>query len=245
MTDTATRPVVPATKKQLQTIERLTRATGQAVETEGITRSQASAAISRLIGLMDQSRGQQDEQRFQPSEAEQQLETPLDEAGDFLGGESLDDETLFDGQLGDEDVPAEDDFGVNVAQLTAGQHPFTCVSEDRRGPGNSGYYYREVRWRCTEGECEGAELVDRLSESPAAKFRWDELVPCLQPAHDLTKLFRPRDDLPGKNVWIDVTFELYNEKQQPRVGAYLSGPTIEYEPPKSAAVQANLGDEFN
>ena len=244
-TPTATRPAVPATKKQLQTIERLTRSTGQVVETEGITRSQASAVISRLVGLMGQPPSQQDEQRFQPSEAEQQLEPPLDESSDFLGGESLDDETLFDGQLGDETEP-EDDFELNIAPLTAGQHPFICTSIDRKGPGNSGYYYREVRWHCIEGDSQGAELVDRLSESPSAKFRWEQLVPCLQPAHDPATPFRPRSDLQGKKVWIDVTVEDYQGTPQPRVGAYLSGgPTIEYDPPKSAAIEAKLGEEFS
>lgn len=44
----------PATPKQLQTIQRMARAAGRPVSTENLTRSQASALISELIGEMEQ-----------------------------------------------------------------------------------------------------------------------------------------------------------------------------------------------
>lgn len=44
----------PATPKQVQTIQRMARAAGKTVLTEGLTRAQASEIISTLIGEMDQ-----------------------------------------------------------------------------------------------------------------------------------------------------------------------------------------------
>lgn len=46
---TVQQPSAPATPKQLQTIERMARAAGTAVDTAGMNRSQASDAITRLI----------------------------------------------------------------------------------------------------------------------------------------------------------------------------------------------------
>ena len=46
----------PATPKQLQTIARMARAAGKAIETEGLSRAQASEIISGLIGEMGQLR---------------------------------------------------------------------------------------------------------------------------------------------------------------------------------------------
>ena len=44
----------PATPKQLQTIQRMARASGKPIPTENLTRAQASEIISSLIGEMDQ-----------------------------------------------------------------------------------------------------------------------------------------------------------------------------------------------
>ena len=44
----------PATPKQLQTIQRMSRASGKQIPTENLTRAQASEIISTLIGEMDQ-----------------------------------------------------------------------------------------------------------------------------------------------------------------------------------------------
>ena len=44
----------PATPKQLQTIQRMSRASGKQIPTESLTRAQASEIISTLIGEMDQ-----------------------------------------------------------------------------------------------------------------------------------------------------------------------------------------------
>jgi hypothetical protein len=44
----------PATPKQLQTIQRMARASGKPIPTENLTRAQASEIISGLIGEMDQ-----------------------------------------------------------------------------------------------------------------------------------------------------------------------------------------------
>jgi hypothetical protein len=46
----------PATPKQLQTIARMARAAGKTIETEGLSRAQASEIISGLIGEMGQLR---------------------------------------------------------------------------------------------------------------------------------------------------------------------------------------------
>ena len=46
----------PATPKQLQTIARMARAAGKSIETEGLSRAQASEIISGLIGEMGQLR---------------------------------------------------------------------------------------------------------------------------------------------------------------------------------------------
>lgn len=46
----ATQP--PATPKQIETITRMARAAGKTIETDGLTRAQASEAISRLISDM-------------------------------------------------------------------------------------------------------------------------------------------------------------------------------------------------
>jgi hypothetical protein len=46
----------PATAKQLQTIQRMARASGKTITAEGLTRAQASEIISHLIGEMDQQR---------------------------------------------------------------------------------------------------------------------------------------------------------------------------------------------
>ncbi|MBI3973696.1 MAG: hypothetical protein HY332_20670 [Chloroflexi bacterium] len=46
----------PATAKQLETITRMARAAGKTVETEGLTRAQASEIISSLIGEMSHLR---------------------------------------------------------------------------------------------------------------------------------------------------------------------------------------------
>ena len=46
--------VAPATPKQLQTIQRMSRASGKQIPTENLTRAQASEVISTLIGEMDQ-----------------------------------------------------------------------------------------------------------------------------------------------------------------------------------------------
>ena len=51
----AARPgAAPATPKQLQTIQRMARASGKPIPTENLTRAQASEIISSLIGEMDQ-----------------------------------------------------------------------------------------------------------------------------------------------------------------------------------------------
>jgi hypothetical protein len=46
----------PATPKQLETIARMARAAGKSVETDGLTRAQASEIISSLIGEMGERR---------------------------------------------------------------------------------------------------------------------------------------------------------------------------------------------
>jgi hypothetical protein len=46
----------PATPKQLETISRMARAAGKSVETDGLTRAQASEIISSLIGEMGERR---------------------------------------------------------------------------------------------------------------------------------------------------------------------------------------------
>ena len=46
----------PATPKQLETIARMARAAGKSVETDGLTRAQASEIISGLIGEMGERR---------------------------------------------------------------------------------------------------------------------------------------------------------------------------------------------
>lgn len=48
----------PASPKQLQTVQRMARAAGRAINTDGMTRAQASELISSMIGEMDQQRAQ-------------------------------------------------------------------------------------------------------------------------------------------------------------------------------------------
>ena len=46
----------PATPKQIETVARMARAAGKPISTEGLTRSQASEIITRLVAEMDQAR---------------------------------------------------------------------------------------------------------------------------------------------------------------------------------------------
>ena len=45
-----------ATPKQIVTIQRMARAAGKTIDTEGMTRRQASDTITQLIGEMEQAR---------------------------------------------------------------------------------------------------------------------------------------------------------------------------------------------
>lgn len=244
----------PATPKQLETITRLARAQGKTIDTDGLTRAQASEIISNLIGTMQERTPEQGEWPPVPpqsSEAQRvvqpadvpQVQAEVQEAqtaNQPAQARASDNPFAAEGDeelrtLGDEDEAEDPELVRTVPAPVGGPFAFQIVSADWVPPKSS--QYGGIRLTCVglpdgneQGKtANGTEAGDYLSMNPNSRWRHEALLAAID--EERCK----RSQLAGHTFWATTeedNWERTNEEtgetrviKRTRIKDYLEGPT--------------------